>query len=71
MQPFIPAGELKQEYDVFGHFYSVKLASQGVVECRSVSEISSKEYTSTDHSELSALHPDAVFIMLNPGSSGH
>ena len=38
-QPFIPAKELRQEYGVFGHFYSVELASKEVVECRSVLEI--------------------------------
>jgi hypothetical protein len=69
MQPFIPASDLKQNYSVFGHFYSVELASKEVVECRSVLEIASKDHTPTDHSELSALRPDAVFIMMNPGSS--
>ena len=69
MQPFIPAAELKKTYDVFGHFYSVELASKEVVECRSVLEIASKDHTPTDHSELSTLRPDAVFIMMNPGSS--
>ena len=69
MQPFIPAKELKQSYGVFGHFYSVELASKEVVECRSVLEIASHDHVPTDHSELSALRPDAVFIMMNPGSS--
>ena len=69
MHPFIPASDLKQSYSVFGHFYSVELASKEVVECRSVLEIASKDHTPTDHSELSALRPDAVFIMMNPGSS--
>lgn len=68
-QPFIPAAELKQTYGVFGHFYSVELASKEVVECRSVLEIASHDHTPIDHSELSALRPDAVFIMMNPGSS--
>jgi len=69
MQPFIPADKLKQSYGVFGHFYSVKLASKEVVECRSVLEIASKTLAPKEHSELSMLHPDAVFIMMNPGSS--
>jgi len=69
MQPFISANELKQKYGVFGHFYSVELASKEVVECRSVLEIVSKDHIPTDCSELSALRPDAVFIMMNPGSS--
>jgi hypothetical protein len=69
MQPFIPASELKQNYGVFGHFYSVELASKEVVECRSVLEIVSKPHAPKKHSELSVLRPDAVFIMMNPGSS--
>ena len=69
MQPFIPAFKLKQHYGVFGHFYSVELFSKEVVECRSVLEIGSKIHTPKEHSELSVLRPDAVFIMMNPGSS--
>ncbi len=69
MQPFIPAKELKLKYGVFGHFYSVELASREVIACRSVLEIASKYHTPSDHSELSGIRPDAVFIMMNPGSS--
>ena len=69
MQPFIPADKLKQKYGVFGHFYSVELASKEVVECRSVLEIASKAHAPMEHSELSVLRPNAVFIMMNPGSS--
>ena len=69
MQPFIPANELKKNYGVFGHFYSVELASKEVVECRSVLEIVNKSHAPKDHTELSVLRPDAVFIMMNPGSS--
>jgi len=69
MQPFIPADKLKQNYGVFGHFYSVELASMEVVECRSVLEIASKTHAPKEHSELSVLRPNAVFIMMNPGSS--
>lgn len=69
MAEFIPAEELKQAYGVFGHFYSVELASKEVVECRSVLEIATKARTPKDCSELLLLSPDAVFIMMNPGSS--
>lgn len=68
-QPFIPAKNLKQEFGVFGHFYSVELASTNVIECRSVLEIISQTHAPSDHSELSEFEPDAVFIMMNPGSS--
>lgn len=69
MMPFIPAEELKKTYGVFGHFYSVELSSKEVVECRSVLELVAKPQIPKDHSELSLLSPDAVFIMMNPGSS--
>ena len=69
MAEFIPAAALKQTYGVFGHFYSVVLASKEVVECRSVLEIATKARTPQDQTELSLLRPDAVFIMMNPGSS--
>lgn len=62
MQPFIPAGELKQNYGVFGHFYSVEITSKEVVECRSVLEIAIKAHTPKDHSELSAHSPDALLL---------
>lgn len=69
MQPFIPAEELKQKYGIFGHFYSVKLASKEVVHCRSVLEIVSKVRIPADRQAVSGFRPDAVFIMMNPGSS--
>ncbi len=36
MVRFIPAPELKNKYDVLGHFYSVEIAPTRVVACRSV-----------------------------------
>lgn len=69
MRRFIPAEELKQTYDIFGHFYSVELASGETVECRSVLEISCKSRTPKNPDDLSKRKPDAVFIMMNPGSS--
>jgi hypothetical protein len=69
MQRFIPAGVLKQSYEVFGHFYSVEIARGEVVECRSVLEIAGKSVAPNNPARLSQLSPDAVFIMMNPGSS--
>src|SRR5208283_821609 len=69
MVRFIPARELKNEYDVFGHFYSVEVAPRIVVECRSVLEIVEKAQAPVKMSALSNRKPDAVFIMMNPGSS--
>src|SRR4051794_32874293 len=69
MVRFIPAEKLKSRYDVFGHFYSVKLSPKEVVDCRSVLEIVVQADTPDKTSVLSKRKPDAVFIMMNPGSS--
>lgn len=69
MKRFIPAEKLKKNYDVFGHFYSVELASKEVIKCRSVLEISHRTLTPKGHAELPKRNADAVFIMMNPGSS--
>jgi hypothetical protein len=57
---FILPDELKKVYDVYGHFYNLKL-SNSVLKCRSVLEIKRKEKPT----EL----PDIIVIMMNPGSS--
>ena len=62
MTAFVPAGALKQSYRVVGEFYSLRVTGADPVTCRSVLEISS-----TGTSEHA--HADAVFVMMNPGSS--
>ena len=57
---FILADELKKIYDVYGHFYNLKL-SNSILKCRSVLEIKRKD-------NLTEI-PDIVVIMMNPGSS--
>jgi hypothetical protein len=69
MRQFIPAETLKRLYEVFGHFYSVSMSSNCLVECRSVLEIVATSHAPGDRAELSEREPDAVFIMMNPGSS--
>src|SRR5436309_3436598 len=69
MVKFIPAQELKNKFDVFGHFYSVQVAPKKVVECRSVLEIVQSEHAPQTMAALSIRKPDAIFIMMNPGSS--
>ena len=69
MVRFIPAKELKDRYDVFGHFYSVQVAPNRVVDCRSVLEIVEKPHAPGKTSVLSSRRPDALFIMMNPGGS--
>ncbi len=68
MVRFIAAKELKDKYGVFGHFYSVQVAPNKVVDCRSVLDIVEKPLAPKT-SALSSRTPDAVFIMMNPGSS--
>ena len=69
MVQFIPAEKLKDTFSVFGHFYSVQVAPKKAVECRSVLEIVEAVHAPTKTAELSHRKPDAVFIMMNPGSS--
>lgn len=69
MIEFIPADELKSKFDVFGHFYSVQIAPKRMVECRSVLEIVESDHAPKKTAALSNQKPDAVFIMMNPGSS--
>lgn len=64
---FVPASELKRRYAVHGHFYDVKLPS-GVFQFRSVLDISLREVAGTERGANIQL-PDAVFVMMNPGSS--
>ncbi len=60
---FLYASELKQIYDVFGHFYDLKIGST-VFKCRSILEIVKKDIP------VDSLKPiDAVVVMMNPGSS--
>lgn len=69
MVRFIPAATLKGQYSVWGHFYTVDVTPEKVVECRSVLEIIAHTETPDNPSAISRRTPDAVFIMMNPGSS--
>lgn len=66
---FIPANRLKESYIVFGHFYDIELNSGNEIKCRSVLEITCKKSQPIEPSQLSSSHPDAIVIMMNPGSS--
>ncbi len=57
---FIYADELKKTFNVFGHFYNLKL-SDSVLKCRSVLEIKRKNKSNQI--------PDTIVVMMNPGSS--
>lgn len=69
MTEFIPAEQLKSKFGVFGHFYSVLVAPKKSIQCRSVLEIVESAHAPKKTAVLSSRKPDAVFIMMNPGSS--
>lgn len=69
MDRFIPADELKRKFDVFGHFYSVQVSPKRYIECRSVLEIVDSASAPAKTADLTHRVPDALFIMMNPGSS--
>lgn len=69
MVRFIPAEDLKTRYDVFGHFYSVAISRNKLVECRSVLEIVDQNHAPESIQGICKQKPDAIFIMMNPGSS--
>src|SRR5688572_9630564 len=69
MADFISAEELKSRFRVFGHFYSIHFSPKRIVECRSVLEIVEANQAPKQPAALSNRKPDAVFIMMNPGSS--
>jgi hypothetical protein len=68
---YIYAQELKKYFSVYGFFYDLRLASGETLPCRSVLEIYSKELPTHQESYrmLFSEKPDALFIMMNPGSS--
>lgn len=61
---FIPAEQLKKQFRVLGHFYNVVVGKQRVF-CRSSLEILREELVPV---RLDA-SPDALMVMMNPGSS--
>jgi len=69
MLKFIPAGILKKKFDIFGHFYSVHLKSGDKIDCRSVLEIVRNQQKKYGINSISNQAPNAIFIMMNPGSS--
>lgn len=60
---FIYADELKSKFSTIGHFYELDINGQSF-NCRSVLEIVSKSIDSISNS-----NPNALVVMMNPGSS--
>jgi hypothetical protein len=66
---FIPAEVLREEFAVFGHFYAAELQTGERIECRSDLEIISHAAAPSNPDNLLDYLPNAIFIMMNPGSS--
>lgn len=65
MDYFIRADQLKKKYTVYGSFYNLLLSSKEYLPCRNRLEIFAGLWTSRPTN----IQPDALFIMMNPGSS--
>jgi len=66
---YINAKDLKKEFLVYGNFYDLKLSSGQIIPCRNTLEIYNKKRSSSPGIDLFNDKPDALFIMMNPGSS--
>ncbi len=69
MEPFITAAQLKKKYIAYGHFYCLKFSEKIVYPCRSVLDIILREAELPIDEPYIKRKPNAVFIMMNPGSS--
>lgn len=69
MVAFVPAQALKEKFEILGNFYSVEIAPDCLIECRNVLEIVAKPLTSARIQAIPKQKPDAIFVMMNPGSS--
>jgi hypothetical protein len=79
MSNFLYAAELKKTFRCYGHFYRLNIAGTDPLLCRSVLEITSLPREAvgagTEPDDLFAAPnterslPDAIIIMMNPGSS--
>ena len=66
---FIYAKELKKQFICYGHFYELLLPDTQRLKCRSVLEIVDSHIPQELPSPISLMQPDAVVVMMNPGSS--
>ena len=66
---FLYAKELKKQFTCYGHFYELVLMSGERAKCRSVLEIVDASIAQENPAGISGMEPDAVVIMMNPGSS--
>lgn len=69
MISFVPAQQLKEIYAILGNFYSVEIAAGVEIQCRNVLEIVPQPLDFSEIRKWPERKPDAVFVMMNPGSS--
>lgn len=69
MVAFVPAQALKEKFEILGNFYTVEVAPDCVIECRNVLEIIAKPIVPSQYASIPKQRPDALFVMMNPGSS--
>ena len=69
MVAFVPAQVLKEKYEILGNFYSVEISPDCIIECRNVLEIVAKPLSTSQIRLIPKQRPDAIFVMMNPGSS--
>ena len=66
---FMYAAELKKRFSCYGHFYEWVAMGGERANCRSVLEIVDPSIPQENPSGISLMEPDAVVVMMNPGSS--
>ncbi|PCI88145.1 MAG: DUF1643 domain-containing protein [Hyphomicrobiales bacterium] len=66
---FIKAGDLKQKYAIYGNFYQRKINAETVISGRNILEIVAHDICPLLARDIDDMLPDAVMIMMNPGSS--
>jgi hypothetical protein len=66
---YLPAAALKPDFRVLGHFYTLQFSPLQTVACRSVLELIHVSQSTENHNQISQQTPNAVVIMMNPGSS--
>ena len=66
MVNFVLSDQLKKLFTVFGGFYDLEISNSMALPCRNVLEIYKKDFFISNGFQSNA---DALFIMMNPGSS--
>jgi len=66
---FTPSSVLVPRFGVYGHFYTLGYPDARTVRCRSVLEIITRRSELAGELGPEGHRPDAIFIMMNPGSS--